>query len=704
MKAQKEHRRSALILFSIFGFLAALYLSPAGTGVEKQLEQRLLFWARSKIGEGPGLAKQIKIFAYDDETAAREGGFDIPLTDWGLVFKALAACKPQSIVVDKIFDKAHTPEEIVAFQKMSREWNTPINIISFVTADKVPYRTEIPGDRPEHQIGTIAPSSGPNAPDAPSSHAKLPDWLTTMKPKFFYGAPQTLTKTSLGIFSGIGHAVYELDGYLQSIYKINDHVFVPHVALVALGANVPHIGDHALKIKNQQIFIGDHEVPTTSDGRILVNVDKQSVYAQKTYGMGTLIRRARSGKPIPVVEEGDIVILLPLMYTGNTDFRETPHGSMPGGYLVAAMVNSTLTGEWVKSWNAGIPLIIAGVLSGAWIVFTFSPFMIGAISLSLIGLSVLICIILFSTTGILLPFALPLASFAMAAAVMFGERSRRAQVSQVRIEGELATAQIVQTSFFAEKKTCHPDLTVTGKFFPAGECGGDWWGHCPAGPGYEYIFIGDATGHGVAAALVTAVSFATISAIESITNSQAANLPKPSELLKMLNKVLFDLGNHTGVMTFFVGLLDLEQNRFVYSNAGHLPPALLPIANGDPRVQGRLPLKNMAAPGSLLGMDQDSTFIDQEIELRAGDRLFIFTDGLIENYSSNGKNPFGKKRLYDALIANRDLSAKDFLSSIIKSYNTHIKGEPPADDTTLVVIDWKRQDSSAAPQTDGASS
>ena len=669
---KKEHRKPALVLLSVFGFLAALYLLPAGTGVEKQLEQRFLFWARSKIGQGPELSKQIKIFAYDDETAASEGDFDIPLTDWGLVFKALAERKPQSIVVDKIFDKAHPPDQIVAFQKMSREWHTPINIISFVTSEKVPYRTEVPGDRPEHQIGTIAPGG----------LDQVPEWLTSMKPKYFYGAPQTLTTASLGIFSGIGHAVYELDGYLQSIYKINDRVFVPHVALVA---------GHALKIKNQQIFSGDNEVPTTDDGRILVNVDKQSVYTQRSYGMGALIRRARNGKPITVVDEGDTVILLPLMYTGNTDFRETPHGSMPGGYLVTAMVNSSLTGKWLKSWNAGIPLIIAGGLSGAWIAFAFSPLMIGVISLAVIGMSVVVCILLFSTVGILLPFALPLASFIIAAGVMFGERSRRAQVSQVRIEGELATAQIVQNSFFADKKTCHPDLTVTGKFFPAGECGGDWWGHCPAGPGKEYVFIGDATGHGVAAALVTAVSFATISAIESFSISQAnSENPKPSDLLKMLNKVLFDLGNHTGVMTFFVGLLDLEQNKFVYSNAGHLPPTLLPISSEDPRIQGRLPLKNLSAPGSLLGMDPDATFNDQEIELKAGDRLFIYTDGLIENYSTNNKNPFGKKRLYDALIAKRDLAAKDFLSSVIKSYANHIDGEPPADDTTLVVIDWKR--------------
>lgn len=672
LAGKKEHRKPALILAAVICFLAVLHLSPAGTGIEKQLEQRFLFWVRSKTGRGPGLSKQVKIFAYDDETAASEGGFDIPLTDWGLVFKALAERKPKSIVVDKIFDKAHPPEDIVAFQTMSRDWHTPINIISFVTPEKVPYRTEVPGDRPEHQLETIAPGG----------LDQIPDWLRMMRPKYFYGAPQSLTAASLGIFSGIGHAVYELDGYLQSIYKINDRVFVPHVSLVA---------SHALKVQNARIFNGDHEVPTTGDGRILVNVDKQQVYAQRSYGMGALIRRARTGKPITVVDEGDVVILLPLMYTGNTDFRETPHGSMPGGYLVAAMVDSTLTGKWLKSWNAGIPLILAGGLSGAWIAVAFSPLMIGVISMAVIGMGIVMCIFLFSSVGILLPFALPTLSFVMAAGVMFGERSRRAQVSQVRIEGELATAQIVQNSFFADKKTCHPELTVTGKFFPAGECGGDWWGHCAAGPSKEYVFIGDATGHGVAAALVTAVSFATISAIESFTISQGnAEKPKPSDLLKLLNKVLFDLGNHTGVMTFFVGLLDLEQNKFVYSNAGHLPPALLPIANEDPRIQGRLPLKNLGTPGSLLGMDPDSTFVDQEIELKAGDRLFIYTDGLIENYSANNKNPFGKKRLYDALIANRNLSSKDFLSRIMKSYGDHIQGEPPADDTTLVVIDWKR--------------
>ncbi len=662
--------------------LGAVYLSPGGTGIEKQVEHRFLFWTRSKIGQGPGLHKKIKIFSYDDETAASEGGFDIPLTDWGLVFKALAERNPEGIIVDKIFDKANSPEDILAFQRMSREWHTSINIISFVTPEKVPYRIEIPGDRPEHQLDTIAPD-GPH---------NLPYWLSNMKPRHFYGAPQSLTAVSQGVFSGIGHAVYELDGYLQSIYKISDHAFVPHVSLVA---------SHALKIKNQRIFSGEYEVPTTIDGRILVNVDKDSIYAAKSYGMAALIRRARSGKPISVVEEGDIVILLPMMYTGNTDFRETAHGSMPGGFLVAAMVNSTLTGGWLRTWDAGLPLIIANGLLGAWVAVALSPLLIGMISLALLVGNILVCIFLFSAAGILVPFAIPISAYVIAAGIMFGERSRRAQISQTRIEGELATAQIVQQSFFSEKKTCHSDLEITGKFYPAGECGGDWWGHCPAGQDKEYIFIGDATGHGVAAALVTAVSFATISAIESLTiaNSQDGGsdsenphgtLPKPSELLQMMNKVLLDLGNQTGVMTFFIGLLDLNAKKIIYSNAGHLPPALLPISKDDSRIQGRLPLKNLAAPGNLLGLDSESVFVDQEIELRPGDRLFVYTDGLIENYSTAGKNPFGKKRLYDVLIASRHLPASEFLTKVIQAYSSHLQAEPPADDTTAVVIDWKR--------------
>ena len=651
---------------------SGLQLAQVDRGLEQQLEHRFLFWARSKAKRGPGLDSRVKIFSFDDATAASEKAFDISLGDWGLVFKALGEQKPRYIVVDKIFDKPHPDQEIAAFKEIAKSWKSPVHIVSFAAATKIDYRAEIPHNRPEIQAGNLM-QSGPQ---------DFPRWLLGMKPRFFYGAVAALTDGVDGVFAGVGHAVYELDGHIQSFFKINDEVFVPHISLAA-GGN--------LKFLDKEIYSSEKKVSTDPNGRILINLDVESVYAERAYAMGALIRRARSGKPISVINEGDVVVVLPGMYTGNTDFRESPHGSMPGGFLVTALTNSTQTGKWLQNWRqSGPPMIIGGAALGVWIAASMSPVMIGISALSALALVILLDIVIFSFAGILFPFALPATSLLLATGIMFSERSRRAQVDQVRIEGELATAQIVQNSFFRLKKPCSPDLTIIGKFVPAGECGGDWWGHYPISDTAEYIFIGDATGHGVSAALVTAVSFATISTIEEYTKGANQELPRPSLLMTMLNRVLVDLGNNTGSMTFLIGLVDLKNNKFVYCNGGHLPPALLPLNKDDSRIQGKLPMKNLTAPGNMLGIDPESNFTNSEIEIRPGDRIFLYTDGLIENQASATKAPFGKKRLAEALIANSSLPAGAFLATVFKAYAAHIVGQPPGDDTTLVVIDWKR--------------
>jgi sigma-B regulation protein RsbU (phosphoserine phosphatase) len=99
---------------------------------------------------------------------------------------------------------------------------------------------------------------------------------------------------------------------------------------------------------------------------------------------------------------------------------------------------------------------------------------------------------------------------------------------KARLENEVAVAQLVQASFFPES-TQLPD--ITGHMEPASECGGDWWGYFDHGD-WRVVFIADATGHGVPAALLTATMNCCKTSLGYILESKPDIVKQPDEILR----------------------------------------------------------------------------------------------------------------------------------------------------------------------------
>jgi len=119
---------------------------------------------------------------------------------------------------------------------------------------------------------------------------------------------------------------------------------------------------------------------------------------------------------------------------------------------------------------------------------------------------------------------------------------------KARMEKELETAQTVQNTLFPESKTTIGNVQITGHYHPASECGGDWWFYSPMGERVFY-WIGDATGHGVSAALVTSAARAAASIIENFPDIA------PGKALGLLNNAICDTSKGKMLMTFSSGVM-----------------------------------------------------------------------------------------------------------------------------------------------------
>jgi len=145
---------------------------------------------------------------------------------------------------------------------------------------------------------------------------------------------------------------------------------------------------------------------------------------------------------------------------------------------------------------------------------------------------------------------------------------------------------------------------------------------------YGY-FISDISGHGVAAALISAM-------LKVFFSLYGKDVLSPQLLFDLLNQEFFSYLNSGEYFTSFYGIYFVEEKKFVYTNANHPAPLLLRVKTGQ--------IKPLNTEGFFVGVFKTSEFEEKEEFLEKGDRILFYTDGVIEAKNSNHEE-FGETRL-----------------------------------------------------------
>lgn len=202
---------------------------------------------------------------------------------------------------------------------------------------------------------------------------------------------------------------------------------------------------------------------------------------------------------------------------------------------------------------------------------------------------------------------------------------------------------------------------------PLDAVGGDVYDASLLGTGWLRLFIADATGHGIEAALATMLIKNEYDAVKKS--------PSPAIALRELNNRIAT--THQKVATVFSGMvvdLDLQQNKLSYSNAGH-PGAVL-VRNGE--------VEELAEDGPLIGVRPNLVFPEWELDLEAWEALVLVTDGITDTRNSAGMS-FGVAGLHaavrEALRRGRDIATE------VRTHVDAFRGLAPAhDDVTALAV------------------
>jgi hypothetical protein len=236
-----------------------------------------------------------------------------------------------------------------------------------------------------------------------------------------------------------------------------------------------------------------------------------------------------------------------------------------------------------------------------------------------------------------------------------------------RLGATLREAAEIQKSLLPARAPEFPGFELGARSQPAEEVGGDWFDFLPLGEGSLGLSIGDASGHGLPAALMAR------DCVIGLRMGIEKEL-KAAHALEKLNRVL----HASSLSSCFASLLygELEENgSFFYYNAGHDAPLLVDD-------EGCTLLR---ASGTVLGPLSDAKFRRSFAHIDHDAMLVLYTDGLIERRARTGEL-FGLERLGALLHARRRLPAAGLIEQVFAELERFGDGGPARDDETIVVV------------------
>lgn len=261
-------------------------------------------------------------------------------------------------------------------------------------------------------------------------------------------------------------------------------------------------------------------------------------------------------------------------------------------------------------------------------------------------------------------------------------RLMKETAEKARMENELKTAQIVQENLLPPLCSTLGAIEIAGFFEPASEIGGDWWHYCEIGDKI-FFWIGDATGHGAPAALITSAAKSASAIIECFPQIT------PSKALYLMNRAIYETSKSKFMMTFFLGALDKNTGTLTYSNASHDPPFYLKSSNQNLSKSDIVLLNAVNNPR--LGEQKNIQFKETTIQLEPGDTIILYTDGVIDVSNKEGK-PWGERRFVKSLL--KALAEKSDSKSIVEQIRRDAfefrQDTPLKDDFTFYICSFNK--------------
>lgn len=245
------------------------------------------------------------------------------------------------------------------------------------------------------------------------------------------------------------------------------------------------------------------------------------------------------------------------------------------------------------------------------------------------------------------------------------------KLREERLQGILREARKIQASILPRRAPAFNGYDVHGKSVPVESVGGDFYDFVQLSDKILGLAIADVSGHGLPAALQT----------RDIHMGLRMGLGRDYKIVRTierLNHIIHESTLTSRFVSMFYGELELT-GAFIYVNAGHPPPYHLRAdGSSQPLEEG----------GAVLGPLPDATYARGFVNLRRGDLLLLYTDGLSETLgrADGSWQEYGVERMMEVATEHRDLPAEQIVEAVFDDVASFSGTRPQVDDRTLVVV------------------
>jgi sigma-B regulation protein RsbU (phosphoserine phosphatase) len=256
-----------------------------------------------------------------------------------------------------------------------------------------------------------------------------------------------------------------------------------------------------------------------------------------------------------------------------------------------------------------------------------------------------------------------------------------ARLVDARVRGSFREATEIQQSLLVEEPPAFPGYEIAARSVPADEVGGDFYDFHDLGEGTLGLAIGDASGHGLPAALL----------VRDVVTGLRMGIEKElkvAHVFEKLNRVIHRSRLSSRFVSVFYAELERDGN-LVYVNAGHQPPILF-FRDETP---GKTCFLELSNGGTVIGPLPEARFRRGFARLHPGEVLLLVTDGILERRDRQGEF-FGDQRLHALVRRHQPQPAAVILERLFEAALAWGDGRPWEDDATIVVV--KRGESAAS--------
>ncbi len=245
----------------------------------------------------------------------------------------------------------------------------------------------------------------------------------------------------------------------------------------------------------------------------------------------------------------------------------------------------------------------------------------------------------------------------------------------ISIQHDLNISREIQQAILPKKFPPFPDepsFDIYASMVAANEVGGDFYDFFLIDDHRLGFVIGDVSGKGVSAAIFMAVS-------RTLIRATGIKGDSVSDCMEYVNNLLCKESVSSMFVTVFYGILNTQTGEVDYVNAGHNPPYIL-SSNGISKVE--------MTNGLALGVLDDFIFESKKIQLKKGDQLLLYTDGVVEAFNLE-ETAYGEERFENFLNYSLNLPIEKIIKDSFHDVCGFVDGAPQSDDITLLGLTFK---------------